>query len=398
MSESVSTATVPPPPKQVPPPPQRQLHHLAALRLQLAEWEAEDQCRSRGDGPSQGTVAKKTNAIFEIVAMTAVGLVCYGLAAKTDVFARLAGWADASIGLDAGAFALTLVVFGLSGAWIAHRGRRQCRAAIAEERRANEALHRGILERDRLAGDILRVSELERRRIRQSLYVGLGQRLSALACLGKILEQKLVVKKSVAEAAEAARLVELLDQATAETQDLAEGVYPTELETHGLAAALDSMADDTERRYGIFCRVACDPSPHLLDPSAEIHLYRIAQVALNHAVKRLQARHVLIHLTEVEGRLGLTVKARAQAPDLVESIDEAPLRVLRFRARQIGATLEVGQDTGGVQRLTCRMPAPPKQPKKAPQRESENLHSQEVSHSLSEMESADMQAAREVRV
>ena len=63
---------------------------------------------------------------------------------------------------------------------------------------------RDISERKRLEKTILEISETERRRIGQDLHDGLGQHLTGVAFMGKVLEERLA-EASLAEAGEAAK-------------------------------------------------------------------------------------------------------------------------------------------------------------------------------------------------
>ena len=58
----------------------------------------------------------------------------------------------------------------------------------------NETLKSEIIERKRLEKSILEISEREKRRIAQDLHDGLGQHLTGVAFLSKVLERKLIEK------------------------------------------------------------------------------------------------------------------------------------------------------------------------------------------------------------
>ena len=61
-----------------------------------------------------------------------------------------------------------------------------------------------ITERKRLEKAILEISAREQRRIGQDLHDGLGQHLTGIAFMSKVLEQKLA-EKALPEAADAAQ-------------------------------------------------------------------------------------------------------------------------------------------------------------------------------------------------
>ncbi len=88
---------------------------------------------------------------------------------------------------------------------------------------------RDISERKRLEKTILEISETERRRIGQDLHDGLGQHLTGVAFMGKVLQERLA-ESSIAEAAEAAKIVKLVNESIRMTRELARGLLPVAAE------------------------------------------------------------------------------------------------------------------------------------------------------------------------
>src|ERR1700683_2403613 len=95
-----------------------------------------------------------------------------------------------------------------------------------------------ITERKSLEEAILKISSNEQRRIAQDLHDGLGQHLTGIAFMSKVLEQKLV-DKSLPEAAEAAKIVKMVNEAIQKTRDLSRGLVPVISDAQGLMAALE---------------------------------------------------------------------------------------------------------------------------------------------------------------
>jgi signal transduction histidine kinase len=80
-----------------------------------------------------------------------------------------------------------------------------------------------ITERKCLEETILEISAREQRRIAQDLHDGLGQHLTGVAFMSKVLEEKLS-DKSLPEAVEAAQIVRMVNQAIDNTRQLARGL------------------------------------------------------------------------------------------------------------------------------------------------------------------------------
>jgi signal transduction histidine kinase len=85
-------------------------------------------------------------------------------------------------------------------------------------------------------------------------------------------------------------------------------------------------------------------------------LYRIAQEALNNALKHSGARNLSIQLTESEAAIALQIK------DDGMGFDQAPghssgmgLHIMDYRARLIGGSLQLQSDGHGTI-VSCRVP------------------------------------------
>jgi two-component system sensor kinase FixL len=198
-----------------------------------------------------------------------------------------------------------------------------------------------ITERRRMEREISEISERERQRIGQDLHDELGQILTGIACIGTSLAEELE-RKSLTEAATAAKIAELTNQAIKQTRTLARGLYPVELETNGLFSALQELAANAETLFGISCRLRCDEAISAPANDVAIHLYRIAQEAIDNAVRHGKAGHIWIRLWDQNGIGVMSVVddgAGLSAPPR-----EHPgmgLRIMKYRAEMIGGILQV---------------------------------------------------------
>src|SRR6202044_1100597 len=102
-----------------------------------------------------------------------------------------------------------------------------------------------ITERKHLEKTILEISAREQRRIGQDLHDGLGQHLTGVAFMSKVLEQKLR-EKNLPEAVDAAKIVALVNQAIDQTRELSHGLLPVLPDAQGLMTALERLALQVE--------------------------------------------------------------------------------------------------------------------------------------------------------
>src|ERR1051326_5614042 len=194
-----------------------------------------------------------------------------------------------------------------------------------------------VTDRKTLEKAVLDISEAEQQRIGRDLHDGLGQHLTGISFMSEMLEDRLTTK-ALPEAALAAKVTARIKEAVTQTRDLAKGLFPVELKTHGIVAALQKLALNTEKLFKIGCRFNGETSLQIRRESVSRHLYRIAQEAVFNAVKHSRGKRINISLTERDGRITLTVKDNGVGiqPDRVNDSDMG-LHIMRYRAGMIAA-------------------------------------------------------------
>jgi two-component system sensor kinase FixL len=214
---------------------------------------------------------------------------------------------------------------------------------------------RDISSRKALEREVLEVSALEQRRIGQDLHDTVGQELTGLALMAETLAEALG-ERSPLDAADAARIAEGLRQALGQVRALSRGLVPVEVDAHGLMAALADLARRTSGQGGVVCTFRCDEPVSVEDTATATHLFRIAQGALANALKHSAARHVEVRL-DSDGPI-LTLSVRDDGVGLLAGPVETQglgIRIMRYRAGLIGATLDVGPAPGGGTLVTCSL-------------------------------------------
>jgi signal transduction histidine kinase len=230
----------------------------------------------------------------------------------------------------------------------------------AELRTANTKLESAIAERRRLEYELLEITERERRRIGLDLHDDLGQQLSGLALMTKGLELKLA-KAGASEAADAAAIHNLIQQAISHARDLARDLATLDLKEDDLPGALDGLAKHASELFKISCRFERDGTLPALESIIALQLYKIAQEAVTNAIKHGKARRVTIRLIQTSGRVMLTVRNDGVAfPNLKGPATGMGLRIMNYRANLIGALLDIESEGARGTRLTCSVPLPAK--------------------------------------
>ena len=222
-----------------------------------------------------------------------------------------------------------------------------------EERRLFTGFVRDITERKRLEREILEISDREQRRIGQGLHDGLCQHLAGIELMSQVLEQQLA-KKSHPTAAQAGRIAEHVREAIAQTRMLARGLSPVSMEANGLMSALEELTKTITELFDIECRFECEETMLISDNAAATHLYRIAQEAINNAIKHGKARKIVVALERYKSNNRLRITDNGTGfPKELNDHSGMGLQIMKYRAGMIGASLEIQRADGKGTSVIC---------------------------------------------
>ncbi|GAB3708673.1 hypothetical protein GCM10027592_44090 [Spirosoma flavus] len=193
---------------------------------------------------------------------------------------------------------------------------------------------------------LLEGQEEERRRFARELHDGIGQMLTGL----KLHAEKLK-SGPMADEKQRARFAELCDliyETIQTTRQISYNLMPSTLSDFGLAATLHLLAEQTARSSGIDIIFEGSQPTQRYVPVMEIGLYRIAQEALNNAIKYAGAQMIRITLQQKGKRLILAVIDNGKGFSVKSKSDSnRPLSVvngldnMRTRARLLGSELSI---------------------------------------------------------
>jgi PAS domain S-box-containing protein len=215
---------------------------------------------------------------------------------------------------------------------------------------------RDITERKRLEKTILDISAREQRRIGQDLHDGLGQHLTGIAFMSKVQEQKLM-DKNLPEAGDAAKIVNLVNEAIHKTRELARGLLPVVSDAQGLMSALQHWAGEVEDLFAVSCRFQCLTPVLIHDDTVATHLYYIAREAVNNAIKHGHARQIVIRLAVLHHQGALTIQDNGYGiGSIAPGTKGMGLHLMNYRARMVGGSLEVQRIPTGGTMVTCLFP------------------------------------------
>jgi signal transduction histidine kinase len=174
--------------------------------------------------------------------------------------------------------------------------------------------------------------------------------------MSKVQEQRLAAK-GLAEAADAARIVTLVNEAITKTRELAHGLLPVISDARGLISALKRWSLEVEDLFDISCSFWIDEPVLIHDASVSTHLYRIAQEAVNNAIRHGEAKNILISLIPGNGYGTLRIENDGTSlPEHSAGDSGLGMQIMKYRAGMIGGSLKVESGVSRGVTITCRFP------------------------------------------
>jgi signal transduction histidine kinase len=230
-------------------------------------------------------------------------------------------------------------------------------AAVKHQRDASASRIALLEYSQRLEREIIGISERERERIGQDLHDGICQYLAALSCNAASLKSDLEKHHLVAEARAADELAGFLRDAVVQTRNLARGLVPVQMDEAGLASALEELTASVTRLLGIRCVYESAGVPLIRDNTVAMHLYRIAQEAINNATKHGKAENVLVSLVE-DGK-ATTLRIADDGEGISKTATDSDgmgLGLMSYRARLVGGELRIEEPEAGGTVISCGIP------------------------------------------
>ncbi len=235
---------------------------------------------------------------------------------------------------------------------------------------------RDISDRKRLQRHILEISSEEQRRIGRELHDGTGQELTGLSLTaGALLEMidalpitngQGQTERQLDEDAfnrirnTIAKVNQKLIEANRHVHELSHGIMPVQIDSGALQSSLEELASSTNLPPTIHCRFDCPLPVTVSNNSAATHLYRIAQEAVNNALRHSQASEIVLSLKQNGKELVLEVLDNGIGIDeTYRRIAEAKkdhgmgMRTMQYRAGIIGGTLQIERRKTGGTSVRC---------------------------------------------
>jgi signal transduction histidine kinase len=211
-------------------------------------------------------------------------------------------------------------------------------AVATAQTAANEALRRSM-----------QASERERARWARELHDDTLQQLAGLKMLLSGARRQGTLEPL-------GGAIEQIDEMIAELRRLIADLRPAALDDLGLAEAVESLLDRTQRTSGLKASAQIDIGGGRLPPELENGAYRIVQEALTNVVKHAGATQITVTLTREDNTLCIAVCDDGIGVDPTAATDGFGLIGMRERVSLAGGTLDIARGATAGTRITARLP------------------------------------------
>jgi nitrate/nitrite-specific signal transduction histidine kinase len=199
----------------------------------------------------------------------------------------------------------------------------------------------------------------ERQRLARELHDSLIQSLYSLTLLTEGGRRLAASGRLESATGYFTDLWEIARQSLKEMRLLIYELRPIALESAGLVGAIQQRLDAVEGRAGVEARLLLDGELEF-PPLVEEALYRIAQEALNNALKHAAATMLTVRLETRGGQISLQIQDNGRGFDLEEANQSGGLGMssMRERAEQMGGelTIQTNPENGTVVQVTVEVP------------------------------------------
>lgn len=211
----------------------------------------------------------------------------------------------------------------------------------------------GLAEEPSISSRLITLVEEERKHLARELHDDIGQRISLLA-----VELDLITTEQECEGS----IRNKLNQALAELKELATDVHhlshrlhSSKLQHLGLPVALREICRQIAGQYEIEVNLHAEMASSTLPEDVSLCLYRVAQEALNNAVKHSHSNRVEVRLESDDSIVKMQVRDFGVGFDHSAQFHGLGLIMMQERLRMVGGTLVIKSLVGAGTELTAKV-------------------------------------------
>ncbi|AEI48840.1 ATP-binding protein [Runella slithyformis] len=237
----------------------------------------------------------------------------------------------------------------------------QLRHTQAQLLEATQMRHQQEIKEHKIrASALLQGQEEERKRLSKEMHDGVGQMLTGLKLIAENFGGTNDWNPRDLRNMQDLRTV--IGQTIQEVRTISHNLMPTVLNDFGIDLALKQLVDSTARNTNAHITFTSNLKEKRLDRNVEIGLYRIAQEAINNAVKHAEATQISLEVSLINKRIALRIKDNGKGFNVTGKKSKANvsptngLRNLHERAHLLDGTLKINSAIGRGTEIIAQIP------------------------------------------
>ncbi|NUO82922.1 hypothetical protein HUU05_22860, partial [candidate division KSB1 bacterium] len=219
-----------------------------------------------------------------------------------------------------------------------------------------------LLERTRLAAHLQSARETERTHLAREIHDELGQYLTGLKMDVAFMENMITEQNGETPRASLLNKVHamssLLDSTVKTVRKISTELRPAVLDSLGLLAAIEWLAEEFQKRSGITCECFLTATEVNLDRDRATAVFRIMQESLTNVMRHAQATRVTITFEKETDHYRIEVKdnGRGVQPQELRKRDSFGVLGMQERAHVFGGTATLTGEPGKGTTLRVKIP------------------------------------------
>lgn len=218
-----------------------------------------------------------------------------------------------------------------------------------------------VSDRAEMERQMVAALEEQQERIGRDLHDGLGQLLTGVRMLSDNLVDRLAAAADGALLDAGRKISAYAREAADRVRETCRGLAPPQLFQERLAYSLRTLVSSANGVSATLCTFDWDGSADVGDGNVKLQLFRIAQEAINNALKHAAADRIVVRLrTSGEGGVQMEISDNGRGFDATQHrATSLGIYSMQRRANSIDADLEIDSAEGGGTRVRVLLaPAP----------------------------------------
>ena len=203
-----------------------------------------------------------------------------------------------------------------------------------------------------LSGRLIHAAEVERQRLARELHDDFQQRLSLLSVGLDMLSQE-SPPTGASLSHQLKTLAKDVQELAGDVHNLSHRLHSSKLQVLGLKAALKEVCQQVSHQHHVDIQLQADELSSKLSDDLSLCFYRIAQEALNNAVKHSHSPRIEVKLGNSGGRVWMRIKDFGVGFDATARANGIGLAAMRERLGMVGGSLQVKSIPGVGTELTA---------------------------------------------